>query len=124
MEISTPIALIVGAAIGSIPALWTVYSHRKQRRADVMDKITQAAGRIVKQLEDRLETVEVENRQLHTENAQFRVMIQALEIKVDIIQRKNIQQESGIQILITQLKAEGKTPIWKPKVEEQDDGDS
>jgi hypothetical protein len=124
MEISTPVALIVGAAIGALPALWAVYSNRKQRRADVMGRIVKAAESIVKQLEDRLETVETENKQLHIENTQFRVMIQALEIKVDIIQRKNVQQESGIQILITQLKAEGRTPIWKPETEEPKDGDN
>ena len=115
MEITTPVAFILGAIIGAIPAMWSVYNNRKKSRADVMDRITQAADRIVEQMEKRDTHLGDENKRISTENAKLRVMLEALEVKVDIIQKARARQNAGIDILLTQFQAEGVKPVWKPK---------
>lgn len=91
------IITLVVAIIASLPGLFALKLQRKKQSVDIAVVYEKMAS---EQAEDI--------RNLRTE-------ILALEDKVNGLQKRLIEYEAGIALLVNQIKASGLIPIWEPK---------
>ncbi len=88
-----------------------MHSQRKKNKAEATESIADAAKTLIEPLRQRIEQLEVENREL-------RGKIDCTEVKIQYLKERLRDFEAGTERLIFQLKALSVEPVWIPKQEE------
>ena len=105
---------LIVALIAAIPGLYALLSQSRKDNAEAVDAISQAAAQLVvplkgenKELRVRLGAVEVENKELKTENEQLQTQFAELREIIQLVL-------DGCNRLCDQLVKLGHDPVFNP----------
>lgn len=121
---------IIVAIVAASPGIYAIWRGRQKERADVAKIITEAAGDLVKEYKERLDSLErlviqqqEEIRCLESQvaNQTEKVAKQSVDIekqqeRIEALEKERLEILDGVRSLTAQVRTLGQKPVWEPRL--------
>lgn len=120
---------IIVAIVAATPGIYAIWRGRQKDRADVAKIITEAAGELMEEYKEQLESLKVlvaqQQEEIRCLESQVgkqtkEIALQSVEIKnqqkrIMVLERERIEILEGVRSLTAQVRMLGQKPVWEPK---------
>lgn len=120
---------IIVAIVAASPGIYAIWRGRQKEKADVAKVITEAAGDLVTEYKEKLESLEhllakqqEEIRCLESEVgkqtkeiAQQAIEIESQKDRIRALEAERLEILEGVRSLTAQVRLLGQKPVWEPK---------
>lgn len=113
---------LIVAIVAASPGIYAIWRGRQKEKADVAKIITEAAGQLVTEYKEKLDSLErlIAKQQEEIRCLEFQVGKQTEQIgdqkeRIEALEKERLEILKGVRALTTQLKTLGETPVWEPK---------
>ena len=109
------IVAFIGGLLGAIPGVIALFRGLRKERAEVAERISAAAGKLVENYRERLEELEQLTEEQNVKIAAQEVRLQAQARQIARIKQERTVFLAGVQALCDQIRGLGHEPVWEPK---------
>jgi uncharacterized protein HemX len=105
---------IILAIVAASPGIYAIWRGRHKEKADVAKIITEAAGTLVEEYKEKLESLERLVAQQQEEIRCLESTAKEQASRIDALEKEKERVLKGVEKLTEQIRKLGHEPVWEP----------